>query len=490
MKQILVLLLIACLAFSAQSQTVSDAVKLSYLEPGGTARFLGAGSAFSALGADYGVLSTNPAGLAMFRTNELVLTPALRFSNTDAQLEGSDNFEWEDTKSNFGFSNLGMIFNSNPTASRWTTVNFGIGFNRQQNFHQSIYYEGTAGGSIMNGWFAEADQVLGGGGSEQDLYPFGPGLAFDANAIYYQNGVLSYDFENTPNAQVTRNHSVITTGGINEMVVSVAGNYDEKLLIGATVGVPFIRYRLDGIYEEIDQAGTVDFFNNLTYTDFLRTSGVGVNFKMGVILKLNRMLQLGGSFHTPTFMSLTDRFSNTLDYSYTDQSGTFVNNSISPDGSNDYRFRSPWRASAGASVIMGRSGFLSADVEWVDYSAARYNFTSNINSSENERFERELNQEIQRELNMAVNFRVGGEIALDVFRLRAGFNLLGQPYDNDTGYNTAFTAGAGVYLRGFNLNFGYRRTMNEGNVSPYTGAPTALINTNVSDFLLTLGFKF
>ena len=36
---------------------------------GGTARFMGAGGAMGALGADFGTLSTNPAGLAMFRLN-------------------------------------------------------------------------------------------------------------------------------------------------------------------------------------------------------------------------------------------------------------------------------------------------------------------------------------------------------------------------------------------------------------------------------------
>ncbi|MEZ4918876.1 MAG: hypothetical protein R2792_07175 [Saprospiraceae bacterium] len=490
MKQIFLFTALLFVSTIGVSQTVSDAIRYSSLQPGGSARFLGAGGAFGALGADYGVLSTNPAGLAMFRTNELVITPGLRFTNTIAQMPGASNLDWEDSKSNFAFDNVGMVFNSNPRASHWSTVNFGIGFNRQQNFHQSIYYEGTDAGSIMNDWFAEADQVFASGGDESSLYPFGARMAYDASAIYFQDGELSYDFINSPNAAVERTHSVITTGGINEMVFSLAGNYDEKLMIGATVGVPFINYRLDAVYEETDPADNVQYFNDLSYTDYLRTQGVGVNFKMGVIYRMSQMVRLGASFHSPTLMGLTDRFSNTLSYSYTDGTGTVFNEASSPEGTSDYRLRTPWRATGSAAFIIGKLGFISADAELVDYSANKFNFTANVNSSENERFERELNSEIQRNLGQAVNIRIGGELALDVFRIRAGMNLLGKPVEGESGFNTAYTAGVGVRGQSFYLDLGYRLALRDGSVAPYSSATTASLDNKYNDILMTIGFKF
>jgi hypothetical protein len=45
------------------------------------------------------------------------------------------------------------------------------------------------------------------------------------------------------NASVNRSHAVNTFGKMNEMVISFGGNYDEKLMIGATIGVPFVNYR-------------------------------------------------------------------------------------------------------------------------------------------------------------------------------------------------------------------------------------------------------
>jgi hypothetical protein len=66
------------LATALTAQSSADVLRYSFLQPGGTARFVGAGGAFGALGAEFGSLSQNPAGIALFRTNELVVLP-LRF---------------------------------------------------------------------------------------------------------------------------------------------------------------------------------------------------------------------------------------------------------------------------------------------------------------------------------------------------------------------------------------------------------------------------
>ena len=490
MKHIFLYLFLLVCSITVSAQNVSDAVRFSNLQPGGTARFLGVGGAFGALGADFGVVSTNPAGLAMFRTNEMIFTPALNFRKTEATMNGAGNEAWTDTKSNFNFNNIGLVFNSEPRAAKWTNFNFGIGFNRQQNYNQSIYYEGNAPGSVLNNWYDEAAQTINGGGSENELDPFGAKMAYDANAIYYQDGAISYDFGATPDAVVHRNQGLISTGGINEMAFSFAGNYDEKLMVGATIGVPFVNYRLDGTYEESDPGDAVDYFDNLTYTEYLRTNGVGINLKMGVIFRLSQMIRLGGAFHTPTFMSLTDKYSNTFSYTYTDGNGTASNTGYSPDGTSDYKLRTPWRAIASGAVVINKFGFVSADVEWVDYSASRYNFTSDISNSSNEQYEREINNSIQRQLKQSMNVRIGGELAVDAFRFRAGVNLLGKPYEGQTGFNTAYTAGVGLRSESFYLDLGYRRTLNSGTVSPYNGAPLTSLDTKANDFMMTLGFKF
>ncbi len=308
------------------AQLASDVLRYSYLQPGGTARYLGVGGAFGALGAEYSSLSNNPAGLALYRSNELVFTPSLKFSKTDAVLP--DNESSRDTKSNFGFDNVGFIFNTTPRSTKWKTFNVGIGLNRLNNYHQSIYYEGDAKGSIMNGFFDNAESVLHSGGDETGFDPFGSKLAFDANAIYYQDNILTSDFVGNESAILHRTQSLNTSGRMNEMVLSFAGNYDEKLMIGATIGVPFVNYRLEGEYQETDPgggvAGNVPYFTGLTYSEFLKTEGVGFNLKMGITYKVNQMLRLGAAFHTPTYLGLTDTYSNTFAYDYEDGGGSVV----------------------------------------------------------------------------------------------------------------------------------------------------------------------
>jgi len=493
MKRSLLPLFFLLAAAPVFAQLASDVLRYSYLQPGGTARYLGAGGAFGALGAEYSSLSNNPAGLAMFRSNELVVTPSLKFSKTDAVLPGGA--AQQDTKSNFGFDNVGFIFNTTPRSTKWKTFNVGIGLNRLNNFSQSIYYQGDANGSIMNGFFANAQNVINSGGNETSFDPFGSSLAFDANAIYYQDNLLTSDFVGNENALLTRTQTLNTSGRMNEMVLSFAGNYEEKLMVGATIGVPFVNYRLEGEYQEKDPGGgvggNVPFFDGLTYTEFLKTEGVGFNFKMGLIYKVTQMLRLGAAFHTPTYLGLTDTYSNTFAYDYEDGGGSVQGEAlVSPDGISDYRLRTPWRAIGSAAVLFKKFGFLSADYEFVDYSANAYNFTADVASAQSQEDERAVNNQIQRAYRQTSNIRIGGELALDNFRLRAGINMLGKPQAGETGYNMAYTTGAGVRGESFYLDLGYRFGRGKGSIAPYAGAPVATTDNVSNDILLTLGFKF
>lgn len=484
MYRIFILALTLCSTTALMGQNASDVLRYSYLQPGGTARSLGAGGAFGALGAEFGAISQNPAGLALFRSNELVLTPSISFASTDAAIP--DGTSYNDAKSKFGFDNIGMVFNTTPSGKHWKTFNFAIGYNRQADFNRVTYYEGNASGSIITGFFN--DYRAG------DSDPFGAGLAASSGAFYPDpdnNDETTYDFAGNEQAIVNRAQSLTTFGRMNEMTIAFAGNYDEKLMVGATVGVPFVNYRLEGEYIETDPSENVQFFDQLIYTEYLRSSGVGVNLKLGVIYKVSQALRLGAAFHTPTALSITYSYSNTFVYDFTDGNGPSRGEiQESPNGTFDYKLRTPWRASASAAVVMKKFGFFSADVEWVDYAANRFNFTSDIASQGNQLFERDINNDIQRNYRQTMNIRLGGELVLDNFRLRGGFNLLGKPQEGATDFNTAYTAGVGVRAQSFYLDLGWRLGRGTGSVQPYAGAPVAETKTATNDFLVTLGFKF
>jgi len=487
MKQYLMLLFLS-FAATAFSQTANDVLKFSYLNPGGTARYIGAGGAFGALGAEFGAISQNPAGLAMYRTNELSVTPSLRFANTDATLGGNT---LDESKTHFRFDNLGIVFNTTPGGGKWKTFNVGIGFNQQANYNQGIYYSGNASGTILTNWYNDAKGVLARGGTTEDFDAFTGGLANLTGAIFGNTAAnLTYDFASDPNAVIEHTQSITQSGTLNEMVLSLAGNYDEKLLIGATVGIPFVRYRLSSEYQENDIDAAVENFDRLSYTESLSTDGYGVNVKFGVIYRASQAVRIGAHIHSPTWLSLTDDYSTSFTYAFTEDGVPYNFTENSGNALIDYKLTTPWRAGLSGAVLIQKQGFLSAEVEWVDYSANKYNFTDDVANAQNQQDESRTNAEIQRLFEPRMNIRVGGELALSEFRLRGGVNLLGKPLATDNGFNMGYTAGAGVRGESFFLDLGLRIGSGTGSVIPYADGFEVNTKNYVTNILMTIGFKF
>ena len=63
------LLMAGMIGLKAQSDM--DAFRFSQVDWSGTARFVGAGGAFGAVGADYSALATNPASIGVFKKSEI-----------------------------------------------------------------------------------------------------------------------------------------------------------------------------------------------------------------------------------------------------------------------------------------------------------------------------------------------------------------------------------------------------------------------------------
>ena len=61
-------------SMSAAAQETYQDTKLAASQLTGTARYVGMGGAMEALGADISTISTNPAGVGLFRKNQISLT--------------------------------------------------------------------------------------------------------------------------------------------------------------------------------------------------------------------------------------------------------------------------------------------------------------------------------------------------------------------------------------------------------------------------------
>ena len=483
------LLLILSAAQSLAAQTLSDAVRYSFLEANGTARTVGTGSSISALGADFALISTNPAGLAAFRRSEFTFTPVFERSSTEAKLPGQGNSSSERNKANFNFGNIGLVFPSTPLSLNWTNSAFGIGVNRLANFHQQAYFEGASAGSITDRWLELAQGL-----TPDQLDGFEAGPAFDAAAIYNpDNDNTFYAGDFLQGEVVQKSQSIKRKGAYNELVFAFAGNFKEKLLVGVTLGVPIVNFEETKVYEETDDNDQNPVFNQLKYTETLRSSGAGINLKLGLIYRVSQMVRLGAAIHTPTGLGMTDNFSSELDYSYSIDGSISAGNAVSPEGSFEYRIRTPWRFIGSGGLIFGKSGFLSADIEYLDYTAAQFNFNKAEDPADLD-YEQELNDQIGSDLHSALNIRLGGEFAYDLFRFRGGYSILAAPYAKGYDPIGALSLGAGVRWEDVFIDLAFRRQLSSGNYLPYVTssqpAQAVTLDERRARVMLTVGFKF
>lgn len=474
------------------TQTVGDALRYSQTEQGLTARALGVGGSLGALGADLSSLTGNPAGLAWYRSSEFLLTPGvLGHSNTALLSTGSGNTEQSETVTSLILASTGLVIHSRPKRqSKWRTFNFAAGFSRTASFRREFYYSGKSPGSMTDRFVELANGYL-----PEDLEQIDPFEAYPAWQVFAidnpdPDAPRTYVNDFAANPSVLRSQSIIERGSIMELGLSFAANYDEKLMLGATVGFPFVNYEYRSAYSETD-VDSIDVFESLDFNEQLDSRGIGVNLRLGLIYRPSQLLRLGLAFHTPTWMSLDDSYSTTI---------AFLNDinferleAESPIGEFDYSLATPWRVIGSAGMVFGASGFLTAEVEYLDFGNANYNFTRKDPGFQDE--EANLNRQINEQLGSAVIVRVGGEMAWEVFRFRAGVGLRQSPFVGDNSLNESIHFGLGIREDGFFLDLGYRYLNIKEGFVPYT-----LVNANrqqqvdlsssLSDFLLTIGFRF
>lgn len=491
-KLLHILLPLLVLPLILPGQTASDALRFSRQDRNGGARNIGVMGSLGALGADFGVMSTNPAGMAAFRRSELVLTPGLYRTATEARLLGGNNALLRDALNRFHVQNGGLIAVHKPRSGNWRTANVGIGIAQLANYRQKVFYEGYAPGSVVDRFVELADGL-----NLNQLDDFEAGPAYDAGAIYDLNGDRFYDsdFQLVPghSAGVRKRQDIQRSGYQNELQLGFAGNYDDKLLLGLTVAVPILNYEDNRVYQEDDIRDTIPFFNSLTWEERLSTSGTGINLKMGLIYRVSQMVRLGIAAHTPTAFRMTDNYSKQFTYRYTEGGQDRVGEGKSPDGVFDYRLYTPWRLIGSAGFIFGKQGFLSAEMEWVDYSTASFNFTPEVSNPAFRDAERIVNQRILDSFQDAVNIRLGGEFVHQIFRFRAGVGFFGTEYANDRSWSRAWSAGIGIREENFFLDLGFRRMIRDETFIPYatSAAPELTVNTRLIQdlFALTIGFK-
>lgn len=463
------------------AQTVDDALRYSQTQVAGTARYAATAGALTPLGADFSVLSTNPAGLAWVRTSDFHITPLVDISQVDASLlSGSGNAARAASRSQFSLASAGfLIAGTNNRSPNWSTFNFGIGLNRLADFNEQFRYEGRSNGSLVEAFVEDANAGF--------FDAFGNELGLETGAVLEDNQGFFSDFDTNPAAVINREQTVTRTGSINELLFSMAGNFRERVMFGFSLGVPFLDYTESKQYTEFDGQQEVDFFDDLSYGEELITTGAGVNFKFGMIVRPTQPLRLSVAVHSPTFYRLEDIFTTSFTYNFTFDGVPDGGTAFSPEGSFTYSLHTPWKFMGGAGVLLGRKGFLSGHLEYTDYQGAQFRFADFPQD------EAALNRDIDGILSNSLAMRLGGEYVIDPVRVRAGMQLRQSPYEGENDMQATYAGGVGFMFGRFYLDLAYQFRQNDELYTPYQtrSLPLQQVSTDYShhNVLMTLGVK-
>jgi hypothetical protein len=485
------ILFVSAISFS---QNVDDALRYSQVFYGGTARFMSMGGAFTALGGDISSLSQNPAGLGVFRSSEITLTPQLMYNKTSASFNGIT----EDYLYNFNLNQAGIVSNimSNNRTTGLITFNFGYSFNKTNNLYQSAIIHGINNESSMADYWAG----ISGGYYKDELGDNVPdaAIAFDAWIIDTLSGsnteygtVYSNYGDNPPSRYGQDVRRLITYDGFTgEHAISFGGNYSNKIFFGGTFGIVQLRYSSYYQHAESTNQSLPSMFKNFTYVDYFDNTGTGYNFKLGAIIKPVETVRIGLAFHSPTWYHINEYINDNITSNFTDGSNyVYANN----PNRYEYGLTTPFRFLAGVAFQIEKIALLSADYEFADYSSAHFHQTGDGYDYSNK------NQNIKSSLKSVNNFRVGGEIRLNNLYFRTGYGYYGKAFkqgeDNDNLDYTAFSAGTGFRERNISIDFGYTHNKYSQKYYLYPldnsyDPAVAFLTSTQNMFTLTFGYRF
>ncbi|MFH0895498.1 MAG: hypothetical protein V2A54_13760 [Bacteroidota bacterium] len=476
MKKFKVLTVLLCLSFTATiAQNEIHALKFSQLTFGGTAKYLGMGGAYGAQGGDFSVLSSNPAGIALYKKSEISFSPSFYISNSNSNYLGMSS---EDNRFNFNLSNIGVVL-TYPVdkENSWSNVNFGFGMNRLNNFNNRVDIVGiNKTGSFVDQYLGWAQNT-----NYDNLEAFSTDLAWGTYLIDTVPGTTDHYFGAVNKYGEQQRKSIDSRGSQNEMVFSFGANYNEKFYIGGTLGIPYIRYMEESTYKEIDVADSIPGFKSFTLNENFNTTGSGVNFKFGMIFRPVDFVKLGVAIHSPSFYEMKIDYSKKL----TTEFDSVSFDQSSPKGYFDYQLQTPFRAIGSIAIVFGKYGQVTADAEFVDYTEARFYSKDYPYYDENDA--------IRNNYNSQINLRAGTEWNAAPFTFRGGFAMYGSPYKSglNDGSVMCFSGGIGYREEGYFIDVAYvlRKTSEDYYLySMNTNAAT--IETLSHQIVWTLGFRF
>ena len=513
---------LAMLALPAAAQETYQSANLVSTDLNGTARYVGMGGAMEALGADISTMSTNPAGIGLFRRSVINLSAGM-VSQADADTHlsiGNSAADFDGDKTKLSLDQVGFVYSHR--VGRRSYLNFGFNYHKSRNFSQILNAVGALSGASQSKLTAlKYDYLKNMSRYEQDL-AWSAVDANYANMLAYDKDLDQYDFMNATAYMFGQYQK----GYIGEYDFNISGNINERVYLGFTIGLHDVNYRNDSYYtEDFEGGGYSEGY------EWQKIDGTGFDLKFGAIFRPieESPFRIGVYVNTPIFYDLK------MDASH----GLYMTDNTYEDSSRndlyyDFRINTPWKFGVSLGHTVGNFLALGATYEYSDYSSIDnrikddgywYDDWYGDYYYESSSSDRDMNRHVKNSLKGVHTLKLGVEVKpMPQFAIRAGYNFVsaafkedafrdgtipspGVAYATSTNYTNwkstnRFTLGAGYVGKHFTVDLAYQYSATNGDFYPfmsyYDRQDPSLDNiayaTDVSNkrhqLLLTLGYKF
>lgn len=501
MKRI-ALSLCAMVALSAAAQETYQNTTLITKDLNGTARYVGMGGAMEALGADISTISTNPAGIGLFRSSQV--TASFGFvSQGDTKSFASGD------KTNVSFDQAGFVFSMKSGKKGF--INFAFNYHKSRNFNQILSAANSLGNGSANiiayargmatGQLGAAATTNSNGETVYEPYFNGSYPAYYSQADELYNQAVNFDYTDgnyysyaASDFQFNRE----MTGYIGEYDFNLSGNINDRVYLGITVGIHDVHYKAYTDYTEalVSSSGTA--LGDVTLRDRRKITGTGFDIRGGIIVRPieDSPFRIGFYVSSPTFYDLTTE-NRTYLYNASDV-GSYDEAAIS--NIYDFELYTPWEFGFSLGHVIGNNLAIGATYEYCDYGSTDtriknggyddWYYYDYFDSSDSDH---EMNDHTEHCLKGVSTLKLGLEYKpIPELALRIGYNYVsptykdnamkgysddvlvsyGQAYESTydyTNWNSTnrLTLGAGYTYKNFSVDLAYQYSSTSGDFYPF-----------------------
>ena len=408
----------------AAAQETYEVAEVSTQDLNGTSRYVGMGGAMEALGADISTISTNPAGIGLFRKSNVSASLGY-ISQSGVNSWGPAN------KNNVSFDQAGFVFATR--LSRSSFINFAFNYHKSRNFNQILAVTDRLDGASQSK--LTLDKFASGAIKGSDDLTYNQVDVLYHEGLYDNNLILSDGSFNTDAYAFSGNNYSFdcgNTGYISEYDLNISGNLNDRVYLGLTVGVHDVHYHGFTNYFENVMSNPLDL-RTAELEDSRDIDGTGYDLKIGAIIRPieSSAFRFGLYINSPIFYDL-----RSVNRTGLQLNGQYYSNNNPRRDELKYEFRTPWKFGVSLGHTIGTNLALGATYEYSDYGATdariktgeSYNWYYDSYYSKTDR-DKEMNEHIKKTLKGVHTVKVGAEFKpIPMMAIRLGYNYLSPMY--------------------------------------------------------------